>query len=115
MAKLAPQGNRAIIVGIIADVNVVVLGRCRMSATNPAQTQHENPQATTLDMSLWHGSFNGRESTIQQLSPYIGKMKSGMAKVLIDLYSDSGDIVLDSFCGSGVVPFGIAGPFFGSD
>jgi hypothetical protein len=75
-----------------------------MSATNPARTQHENPQATTLDTSLWHGSFNGRESTIQQLSPYIGKMKSGMAKVLIDLYSDSGDIVLDPFCGSGVVP-----------
>lgn len=76
-----------------------------MSATNPAQIQYEDPQATTLDTSLWHGSFNGRESTIQQLSPYIGKMKSGMAKVLIDHYSDLGDVVLDPFCGSGVVPF----------
>jgi SAM-dependent methyltransferase len=57
-----------------------------------------------LDARLWHGSFNGRESTLQQLSPYVGKMKSGMARVLINLYSRPGDIVLDPFSGSGVVP-----------
>ncbi|NCO66006.1 MAG: hypothetical protein AUK32_04425 [Candidatus Aquicultor secundus] len=58
-----------------------------------------------LDARLWHGSFNGRESSLQQLSPYVGKLKSGMAKVLINLYSSPGDIVLDPFSGSGVVPF----------
>jgi SAM-dependent methyltransferase len=57
-----------------------------------------------LDAKYWHGSFLARESTLQQLSPYVGKMKSGMAKVLIELYSEPGDIVLDPFCGSGVVP-----------
>src|SRR5438552_2482187 len=57
-----------------------------------------------LDAQLWHGSFNGKESTLQQLSPYVGKMKSGMARVLINLYSKPGDIVLDPFSGSGVVP-----------
>ncbi|MBN2393073.1 MAG: DNA adenine methylase [Anaerolineae bacterium] len=57
-----------------------------------------------LNAKLWHGSFLARESTLQQLSPYLGKMKSGMAKVLIQLYSNPGDIVLDPFCGSGVVP-----------
>jgi len=57
-----------------------------------------------LDSRLWRGSFNSRESTLQQLSPYVGKMKSGMARVLIGLYSDPGDIVLDPFSGSGVVP-----------
>ena len=57
-----------------------------------------------LDPRLWHGSFNGRESTLQQLSPYVGKMKSGMARVLIALYSRLGDTVLDPFAGSGVVP-----------
>jgi len=57
-----------------------------------------------LDARLWHGSFNSRESTLQQLSPYVGKMKSGMAEVLIKLYSQPGDTVLDPFCGSGVVP-----------
>jgi hypothetical protein len=59
---------------------------------------------TQLDARLWHGSFNGRESTLQQLSPYVGKMKSGMAKVLVDLYSEPGSVVLDPFSGSGVVP-----------
>ncbi len=57
-----------------------------------------------LDARLWHGSFNNRESTLQQLSPYVGKMKSGMARVLINLYSKRGDTVLDPFSGSGVVP-----------
>ena len=60
--------------------------------------------ATGLDARLWHGSFNSRESTLQQLSPYVGKMKSGMARVLISLYSRPGDTVLDPFSGSGVVP-----------
>jgi SAM-dependent methyltransferase len=59
---------------------------------------------TGLDARLWHGSFNSRESTLQQLSPYVGKMKSGMAKVLVKLYSKLGDTVLDPFSGSGVVP-----------
>jgi DNA modification methylase len=57
-----------------------------------------------LDAQFWHGSFQSRESTLQQLSPYVGKMKSGMAKVLISLYSKCGDTVLDPFSGSGVVP-----------
>jgi len=57
-----------------------------------------------LDAGLWRGSFNGKESTLQQLSPYVGKMKSGMARALIKLYSKSGDIVLDPFSGAGTVP-----------
>ncbi|GAB4404367.1 MAG: hypothetical protein Kow00123_16160 [Anaerolineales bacterium] len=57
-----------------------------------------------LDARLWRGSFNSRESSLQQLSPYVGKMKSGMARVLIQLYSEPGDVVLDPFSGSGVVP-----------
>ncbi|MBL7201126.1 MAG: DNA adenine methylase [Anaerolineae bacterium] len=59
---------------------------------------------TGLDARLWHGSFNSRECTLQQLSPYVGKMKSGMAKALVNVYSKPGDTVLDPFSGSGVVP-----------
>jgi len=59
---------------------------------------------THLDSRLWHGSFNARESSLQQLAPYVGKMKSGMARVLVALYSEPGDTVLDPFSGSGVVP-----------
>lgn len=57
-----------------------------------------------LDNRLWHGSFNARESSLHQLSPYVGKLKSGMVRVLLQAYSKPGDIVLDPFCGSGVVP-----------
>jgi len=64
----------------------------------------DTEMVTRLDARLWHGSFNSRESTLQQLSPYVGKMKSGMARVLINLYSKPGDTVLDPFSGSGVVP-----------
>ncbi|MFQ5933148.1 MAG: DNA methyltransferase [Dehalococcoidia bacterium] len=61
-------------------------------------------RVTELDGRLWHGSLNARESSLQQLAPYVGKMKSGMAKALVDLYSNPGDTVLDPFSGSGVVP-----------
>jgi tRNA G10 N-methylase Trm11 len=64
----------------------------------------EKTTITELDSKYWRGSFNSRESTLQQLSPYVGKMKSGMARVLINLYSESGDVILDPFSGSGVVP-----------
>lgn len=64
----------------------------------------DEPEITELDAATWHGSFNGRESTLQQLSPYVGKLKSGMARSLIQLFSGPGDIVLDPFSGSGVVP-----------
>lgn len=57
-----------------------------------------------LDARLWAGSFNGRESSMHQLAPYVGKLKSGMVRVLIELYSRPGDVVLDPFCGAGVVP-----------
>ena len=59
---------------------------------------------TELNAAYWHGSFNGKESTLHQLSPYVGKLKSGMAQVLIHLYSKPGDIVFDPFSGSGVAP-----------
>lgn len=57
-----------------------------------------------LDASLWQGSFNGSESSLHQLSPYVGKLKSEMVNVLLTLFSEPGDVVLDPFCGSGVVP-----------
>jgi SAM-dependent methyltransferase len=68
----------------------------------------DKDEVTRLDARLWRGSFNGRESTLQQLSPYVGKLKSGMARVLINLYSQPGDTVLDPFSGSGVVPLEVA-------
>lgn len=70
----------------------------------PQQLAIDLPVTVGLDPKHWHGSFNGRESTLQQLSPYVGKLKSGMVRVLLQLYSHDGDWVLDPFSGSGVVP-----------
>ncbi len=60
-------------------------------------------QGIPLDSQLWQGSFNAKESSLHQLAPYVGKLKSGMVRVLLDQYSNPGDTVLDPFCGSGVV------------
>ena len=61
--------------------------------------------ATQLDELLWCRSFDRQESTLHQLSIYAHRMPSSMAQALIDLYSQPGDVVLDPFSGSGVVPF----------
>jgi hypothetical protein len=53
---------------------------------------------------LWDGSFNGKESTLQQLSPYIGKLKSGIVHSLIEYFTKPGERICDPFSGSGVVP-----------
>jgi len=52
---------------------------------------------------LWRDSCLSTESSLHQLAPYIGKMKSSMAKALIQRYSSKGDLVCDPFVGSGVV------------
>ncbi|MBX3048707.1 MAG: DNA adenine methylase [Anaerolineales bacterium] len=53
----------------------------------------------------WKGSTVGKESTIHQLSPYLGKMKSQMANSLITTFSKPGDFICDPFSGSGTVAF----------
>jgi DNA modification methylase len=67
----------------------------------------QTPTAETggIDRSLWEGCFNAKESSVHQLSPYVGKMKSAMARALIEEFSQEGEVVLDPFCGSGVVPY----------
>lgn len=43
-------------------------------------------------------------SGLHQLAPYIGKLRPAMASHLIQTYTKPGDLVLDPFCGSGVIP-----------
>ena len=54
--------------------------------------------------SNWKVACTHSESTLHQLSPYIGKLKSSIAHDLIAAHSKEGDIVADVFCGSGTVP-----------
>ncbi|MYD30018.1 MAG: hypothetical protein F4201_02850 [Nitrospira sp. SB0677_bin_15] len=52
----------------------------------------------------WADSCTHQECSLHQLSPYIGKLKSVIAKDLILKYSQPGQLVVDMFCGSGTVP-----------
>lgn len=56
-----------------------------------------------LNPEHWSGSCLAVESTLHQLSPYIGKIKSTFARKLITTYTKPYDIVLDPFAGSGTV------------
>jgi hypothetical protein len=49
----------------------------------------------------WRGSAGETESTLHQLSPYIGKTKSTMAASLVAQFTKPGDLVYDPFSGSG--------------
>ena len=51
----------------------------------------------------WEKSCTNTESTLHQLSPYIGKPKSSIAKDLILNYSRPGELIVDPFAGSGTV------------
>lgn len=47
----------------------------------------------------------GTEWSFHQLSPYIGKIKSSIAKFLIENFTDTGACIYDPFCGAGTIPF----------
>ncbi|MDC6385379.1 hypothetical protein D2V93_02890 [Flagellimonas taeanensis] len=51
----------------------------------------------------WKSSVVSTECTLHQLSPYIGKMKSSMAKGLVENFSHYGDTVYDPFAGCGTI------------
>lgn len=49
------------------------------------------------------GSTVGSDWTFHQISPYIGRMKTSMARALIERCSRPGDLIVDPFCGGGAV------------
>lgn len=52
----------------------------------------------------WAESPVGRQCSLHELSPYIGKLKSIIAGDLVQAFSRPGDLVLDPFAGSGTIP-----------
>ncbi|OFW08851.1 MAG: hypothetical protein A3G20_00690 [Acidobacteria bacterium RIFCSPLOWO2_12_FULL_59_11] len=52
----------------------------------------------------WSGSATRSECSLHQLAPYIGKLKTSIARTLINEFSHPGEKVFDPFSGSGVVP-----------
>jgi len=63
----------------------------------------EKGLAEMFSPAIWRGSCLGSECSLHQIAPYIGKMKSSIAKALIQSCSKPGDIILDPFVGSGTV------------
>lgn len=63
-------------------------------------TDYHIPKLNPVD---WSGSCLVMESTLHQISPYIGKIKSIFARKLISAYTKKGDVILDPFAGSGTV------------
>ena len=52
----------------------------------------------------WAASYTHKELSLHQLSPYIGKLKSVIARDLIQQYTTLDNLVVDPFCGSGTIP-----------
>lgn len=69
-----------------------------------AASAHGDRRQISLPAPLhWSAPSTHRECTLHQLSPYIGKLKSTIASDLIRGYSEPGQLVVDTFCGSGTV------------
>jgi DNA modification methylase len=63
----------------------------------------ENFNPSMISPTLWKKIGLTKENPLHQLSPYIGKMKSTMARELIQACSKPNDLILDPFVGSGIV------------
>ena len=72
----------------------------------PTKTVTQGKQPANARRELvcdWAGSAIRSESTLHQLSPYIGKIKSSMAASLVSQFTNEGDLIYDPFSGSGTV------------
>jgi hypothetical protein len=66
----------------------------------------------------WKCPCTHEECTLHQVAPYVGKLKSSIARSLVKRYSSGGDLVVDPFAGAGtiVLEAALAGRrAFGSD
>ncbi len=52
----------------------------------------------------WRKACVHTECSLHQIAPYIGKIKSSIARELIHHYSQSGHLVVDPFAGAGTIP-----------
>lgn len=53
---------------------------------------------------VWEKKSDDEDSSLHQLSPYIGKLKPRIARDLVLEYSTPGGLIVDPFCGSGTIP-----------
>jgi RMKL-like, methyltransferase domain len=67
------------------------------------QCGNQRRRARRLLKTSWHGSAVHTETTLHQLSPFIGKIKSTMARALVAQFTAPGSTIYDPFSGSGTV------------
>lgn len=51
----------------------------------------------------WRLACTHTECTLHQLAPYVGKLKSSIARALVQKYTNKGDLIVDPFAGAGTV------------
>jgi hypothetical protein len=74
-----------------------------MATASSAMASSPHAQMPSILTCNWSGSALKAESTLHQLSPYIGKLKSSIAGSLISQFTEVGDLIYDPFSGSGTV------------
>lgn len=78
----------------------------RRGNSPPAQAGASADYRETRIASLasgWAGTAARTETTLHQLSPYIGKTKSSMAAAIVSHFTKKGEVVYDPFSGSGTI------------
>jgi hypothetical protein len=68
-------------------------------ASGVPHTQHHH----RFEAAWSAASTTATDSTFHQLAPYIGRMKTSIARSLVYAHSRKGDLIVDPFCGCGVV------------
>jgi len=79
----------------------------RINSRNTRATKSSifSVRASPTELVPWtSASTTSSDCTFHQLAPYIGRIKTTIARYLIDRYTAPGDLVMDPFCGSGVIP-----------
>lgn len=78
----------------------------RVKADNECRDGRPLPSMGAVDPApaRWRDPCVHSECTYHQLSPYIGKLKSTIAKDIVAEFTRAGDLVVDPFCGSGTIP-----------
>ena len=66
--------------------------------------QYQRSHSERAAPPTWSKPATAVECALHQLAPYIGKLKSTIARDLVQAYSKRGDLIVDPYCGSGTIP-----------
>ena len=76
----------------------------KTAVTAPRSTFQPSGHRSCLKPIWSSESTMANDWTFHQIAPYIGRMKTSMARSLVQNRTQRGDLIVDPFCGCGVVP-----------